>query len=378
MGLSTGADPRAEMGSPLTKGAIDSDVHPYLRNGMRDIAPYLSEEWSLHLNAGRPEGGVTAGSFRIPASHYVHLGGTNRLDATTPSGGPPGSDPTFAAEQLLDRHEMGAALLLGGDMFGLGGVANADWAAAIAAAYNDWLADVWLASDSRWKGSVVVAPQDPLKAAQEIARWGDHPSMMSVFIPNSNVLLGKRAMYPIYEAAQHYGFPISIHPGGSGAGINTTMLPVQPASYFVEYLTMQTTVFIAHLCSIIFEGVFDRFPKMKVGLIETGFAWMPHFLWQFDSIWKGLRTETPWVKRPPSEYVREHIRLTSQPMYEPHTKSHLHQIFEMMYADEILMFSSDYPHWNADEPDAALKKVPPELLQKMMHETPRTFYGRDW
>ena len=71
---------------------------------------------------------------------------------------------------------------------------------------------------------------------------------------------------------------------------------------------------MAHLASLICEGVFEKFPDFRFLLIEHDFFWVPGMLWHMDSDWKALRDYTPWVKKLPSEYVRNHVRFGSQPM----------------------------------------------------------------
>jgi predicted TIM-barrel fold metal-dependent hydrolase len=112
-----------------------------------------------------------------------------------------------------------------------------------------------------------------------------------------------------------------------------------------------------------------------VALIEGGFTWMPSFMWRFDKEWKGLRREIPWNQQLPSEYIRQHIRLTTQPLDEPPTAEQMLQIIDQLGSDEMLMFATDYPHWQFDSPEEALPAYLPEsLTRKILAENARAFY----
>src|SRR4029077_2880091 len=89
-------------------------------------------------------------------------------------------------------------------------------------------------------------------------------------------------------------------------------------------------------------------------LIESGFAWLPSFMWRFDKSWRGLRREGPWTRPAPSEYVREHARVALQPVDGPAGEDDLRRVLDQLGADELLMFSSDYPHRHSDEGLAAI------------------------
>ena len=88
---------------------------------------------------------------------------------------------------------------------------------------------------------------------------------------------------------------------------------------------------------MIIEGVFEKFPRLKLLLTEGGVAWLAHTIWRMDKNFKALRSTTPWLKRLPSEYVFDHVRLTTQPLEEPPNPDHILQIFEMIHAERTLL-----------------------------------------
>jgi predicted TIM-barrel fold metal-dependent hydrolase len=298
-----------------------------------------------------------------------------RLDAIPPTGGPPGSDPAFVIEDLVDRFGLAAAILNGQPGLFFGGFPDPDVARVLSSAHNEWLAAEWLDYDPRFKGSIVVGPRDPASAVEEIARWASHPSMVQVYLPTCNIRLGDRHFWPIFEAAEHYGLPVCVHPGGEGIGVNEGLFPIGPPTYYFEFHASLSLPYQAQLISLIGAGVFERFPDLKVVFCEGGFAWLIETVWRLDQKWHALRDDVPWLSRLPSEYVRDHVRVTSQPMYEPARKEHLHHLLEMVDASDILCFSSDYPHWDTDDPVKALSVIPAALRQRMMQDTPRALYN---
>jgi predicted TIM-barrel fold metal-dependent hydrolase len=132
---------------------------------------------------------------------------------------------------------------------------------------------------------------------------------------------------------------------------------------------------MAHVNSLVCEGVFEKFPKLKFVAIEGGISWLPHLMWRMDKNFKALRSTVPWLKRRPSEYIREHVYLTSQPIEEPDDPKHLVQIFEMIGADKRVMFSTDYPHWDFDNPMMALPPMPKEMKRRVMGENAQELYN---
>lgn len=348
---------------------IDCDVHPMM-NSTKQLAPYLSAAWRERLNIGE----YNQPTRRIPAGWF--FGGQvhgNRLDAFPEGGGNAGSDQALLCKQVFDDHGIGYAVLMSGQSLFIGGVANADLASTIMSAYNDWMVHEWLTYDPRLLGSIAVAPQDPIRAAAEIRRLADHPQMVQVFIATPEKRLGNPRYDAIWDAAAEVGLPVVWHPGGGppGGGIGG-----QPNSYIEGFASLTFTA-QAQFISIITEGVFDKFPKMKCCLIEGGIVWVLSAIWRIRRAWLANRDELPWMTRSPEEYLREHVRISTQPMEESAGKaSDIYEVLKVMNADEWLMFASDYPHWDFDNPDVSLRGFPADWQRKIMYENPKAFYTK--
>src|SRR3712207_9312632 len=77
-------------------------------------------------------------------------------------------------------------------------------------------------------------------------------------------------------------------------------------SFYVEEVSEHATSCQNQVISLVVEGVFERFPALKVILIECGFAWLPSVGWRLDTHWKTLKSEVPHLTRAPSEQIRQH------------------------------------------------------------------------
>lgn len=345
------------------QSVIDCDLHNTVPS-VEALLPYLSTHWREYISQSAFKGPIdTAYPSGAPTSA--------RPDTTPPTGGPPGSSLALLQKQALDA--WGAEYGILNCAYAVESLHNPDTAAAMASAVNDWQLAEWLEPEPRLRASLVVPSHYPELAAHEIDRLGDQPGFVQVFLPVRSALpYGNRRYWPIYEAAVCHDLVIGIHFGGSPG--NPPTPAGWPSTYIEEYVGM-AQVFQSQVISLIAEGVFDQFPKLRVALIEGGFTWLPSLMWRLDKEWKGLRREIPWVKRLPSATIRDHIRLTLQPVDAPSDPRHLRQIIDQLESDELLMFSTDYPHWHFNTPEEALPvELPPAFERKIMAENARAFY----
>jgi uncharacterized protein len=343
---------------------IDCDVHQNLTS-IHDLLPYLPEVYREHVLHGGYAG------IDFPQYPWTHPEGFWRRDAF-PENGPPGSDYELMRRQLLDEYEIDYAVLTGEDILTASAMSSPHFAAAVCRAYNDWLIETWLVRDPRLKGSIAVATQDPAGAAAEIRRVGEHPDIVQVLLPSgARVGYGHPQFHPIYEAASELGLVIGIHVGADGCG---TMGPPSATGwpiYYIEYHTLFSCAMMSHLTSLVCHGVFERFPDLRVTLIEGGVCWLPGLLWRLDGNYKALRMEVPWVKRLPSEYVRDHVRLTTQPLERPESTKELRAVLDVIGV-EMLLFATDYPHWDFDNP--LFLAVKTGWKEPIMDTNARTWY----
>jgi uncharacterized protein len=367
----------AGQADPRKTGVIDSDVHPNFVNGIRDLTPYMSQTWKNRLGVSSDDWakGMAAAQFTLPLDYlYINAAGAYREDAARP-GMPPASDPDFTAEHLLDTYGTYRAVLLAGQCLGIGSMPDGMVAATIASAYNEWMCERWLQNDQRWRGALVVAPQDPEAAVAEIDRVAKRPGIVAVFMPLGEILMGEKHYWPIYEACSRHELPLIVHPSGTENVFAKAPKMAGTPTFYLEWHTALGQIHQSNTLSMICHGVFEKFPKLKYIIAEGGFLWALEVMWKLDRDWKGLRNEVPWLTRPPSEYLLEHIRFTTQPFIEPHDPRHLAPLMEMLHADQVLLYSSDYPHWDFDSPARALNGLSKELRHKIQVETPRAVYG---
>ena len=346
-------------------GAIDCDIHPSAPD-MPALLPYMSEYWRDQItNRFIDKTPFTFTSYKP----QVPING--RPD-WRPQSGRPGSSLDMIRTQALDA--FGSRFAICNVIHGALGLFNNDMAATIVSALNDWVAAALLDAEPRLRGSILVLADDPTHAVAEIERLADDKRFVQVLLlVMGDRPLGQRACWPIYHAAERNGLTVCIH-----AGSTHRQAPTGGGwpSYFVDEYVAQSAAFEAVLLSLIAEGVFKKFPDLKVVLAESGVTWMPQFLWRNDKVWRGVRPEVPWIDRVPREIVRDHVRLTLQPFDAPPDATTVSRVIEHLGTDDILLFSTDYPHWHFDGTDVLPEGLPESTVRKLMIDNPLATYAR--
>lgn len=351
---------------------VDCDIHPMpARPG--EIEDFLPEHWRRHAGTIGRRGRQGFGRTLMYPRLSPGLG--MRGDAIPPRGGPAGSDLETMQRQLLDPHNIShgilAPLVSGGP-----DERNIDFGAALATAVNDWQAALWCDRDPRLKAGIVVTAENVPAAVAEIERRAGDRRFVHVQIPPRSTLepLGRRRYRPIFEACAANDLPVSMHLGGTSGHASTG--GGWPSFYFEEHPSYVTNM-QALLASLVCEGVFEQLPSLRVVMVEGGFAWLPAMSWRLDKHWARLRAEVPHLKRKPSEYVRQNVWVTTQPIEEPERRDDMLTTLDWIGADRV-MFSTDYPHWDNDDPRYAFQvSLPAEWRQKIFRDNAMNFFRLD-
>lgn len=339
-----GAIPRLGIG----EGIVDCDIHPTLKS-LADLEPYLERRWVDYLNTfGNRRRDPFLRQPRYPKNNPA----TARRDSWPPTGGPPGSDLPHLRTQHLDSHDIAVGVLQPLSPHGMDS-RHQELGTALCRAVNSWQSDYWLDNEPRLRGSITVPGEIADEAIAEIEHWADDRRFCQVSICARGLEpLGRKRYWPVYDAAIAAGRPLGLHISGMNGLPPST--GIGWPSFEAERHHETAIAHQAALSSLVMEGALARFPDLRVVLVEGGFAWLPSFCWRLDQHWARMRAEVPDVTRPPSEYIREQVWLTTQPVDEPERPDDILDIFEWIGWDRVL-FATDYPHWDFDDPKRAIK-----------------------
>ena len=332
-------------------GAIDCDLH-VAPSSVETLLPYLDEYWRSYIDDA---------TIRMGGISYPPGAGTT---------GPAPADSYEALAPVLDDTAPQQAIL---SCVTLDGVhRNPHYGAAVARALNTWLQEEFLTRDERLRAGLAVSTLDIASAVEEIERVGGDERFVQVLLPvRSDIPYGNRFYHAIYAAAERLGLPIALHAWGRGG--NATSTTGITTTYFEDYAS-NAHIAQTQMMSFVAEGVFTEFPALRVVFLECGFSWLPPQLWRFDKDWKGVWREVPWVKERPSEYVRRHMRFTTEPAQVPRDPAQIAQVVEMV-GPELLMYASDHPHDHGDAGEWLLRHLDAQDAEAILRGNAAELYG---
>ncbi len=337
---------------------VDTDVH--IHETPRALIPYCDMPWRVALEAikDRPE-----------RYNDGFLSLSSGFEAVFPTGQETARMETEPPElrKHLDEIGVDVAILFPDQLLSLPVLTQADYAGAVARAYNAWLLDRWVAPDQGLFGALVAWPQDPEVAASEICRRGRQSGVAGIYLACAGVdpLWGHRRYDPIYRAAQENDLPVLLH------SVNLTH-PVFPFNNhgfdtsLGRHAVSHPFSIIANLIHMITTGLPVRFPALRVGVFEAGISWIPFVMHRLDKEYVEKRREVPFLTERPSHYLKTRFWYATQPIEEPEDLSEVAAMIDLYHGENSTMFASDWPHHDFDHP-SKLFQIPlaPDVRRKI-------------
>jgi hypothetical protein len=274
---------------------------------------------------------------------------------------PPSVSTTEEVLAGMETVHADRAVLTPGTNLYLSCVHHDGMAGALMRAYNEWMLDEIVPQDHESDGvyaAALVSAQNPHAAAEEIDDRARESAIAGVVVPGSGTHppLGDERYWPIYEAAESHGLPVMIH-NAAGGMMHQFPMQFQGFSRFTEvHTTSHPMTHMTNLTSLLIQGVPERFSELKFVIQEGGIGWVPFFLHRIDHEYKAFNEDAPVLTKLPSEYVHDQFYFTSQPLEGFDSPEYLANIVRMLGV-ENLMFSSDFPHFDYDEPEAVFARL---------------------
>jgi predicted TIM-barrel fold metal-dependent hydrolase len=250
-------------------------------------------------------------------------------------------------QEFMTLVNISAAVLYPSVALAVGRIPYPDWAIVVTRAYNDWLHAEYTSQDSRLRGMALLPMQDPEAAIDELHRAVTELHLAGAMLPSNGLkdTLGAKDYWPVYAEAERLNVPLALHGGAHGGFGFDTMNYFAPAHALGHPMGM-----MINLTSMVFNGVFDRFPRLRVGYLEGGVAWLLPLLERFD---RSYATQTPYdytgrlVKLQEGESIREYVikRMREGRIYigSEGCEPDLAYICRIV-GSQSFMYSSDFPH----------------------------------
>jgi len=342
---------------------IDCDIHPGVGNTAA-LFPWLNDHWR--------EMSVVRGIEDLASINYPDRSPLTVRPDWRPDKGRPGPDAATIGTQCLDPFGSDIGIL--NCLFGVQTLFADDLAYAYVRALNDWLRAEFLDRDPRFRASIVVSLENVEMAVDEIERCAADPRFVQILVLAGTASpLGRRSYWPIYKAAVHHNLAIGIH---AGSELRHPPTALGWPSYYLEDYVANAQSFQYQLTSLFTEGVFNQFPTLKVVMLESGWTWLPPLLWRMAKYWAGLRFEIPWADRSPAEVVRDQVRFSLTPVDAPPDVDQLKRLFDHLGSDQLLLFSTDWPHAQFSGTDVFPPGFDPAMQEAICAANPLATYPR--
>jgi uncharacterized protein len=262
----------------------------------------------------------------------------------------PGIQDDQARNRVLDMDDEGTDVhfLIPTSWLSLCGLDDASIEVAMIRAYHRHMADFCGQFPDRLSGPIVASCRRPEEAVREIRKWGKAKWAVAVMpLLPEGLPVDHPSLDPIWAEAQEFDLPIANH--------SFTWTP----PYYPGYRDLWDNIFIGRLAAhpwgamrfvagFIGAGLFDRYPRLRMGVLECGFGWLPFWAKRMDEQAEYVGG-IPSLKMHPSDYMKSGRFFCS---IEHHEGEDMFSDVTRFLGEDVLMYASDYPHSECQFPDS--------------------------
>jgi predicted TIM-barrel fold metal-dependent hydrolase len=227
-----------------------------------------------------------------------------------------------------------------------GKIVSLDYAVEVTRAYNNWLHQTYLRFSPRFKGMAIIPLQDPEEAVKELRRAVTDLGMLGAMMPSNGLPtpLGAKPYWPVYAEAERLGCSLAIH-GGCHDRFGMDQLNM----YVPDHALGHPWGLAINCASIVYNGIFDRFPGVRVAFLEGGIAWLLMCVERFHSSHETHFQHIPADQFGPREGERPDRYIVQQikagRLYVGCETEELTMPFALkVLGNEPFIYSSDFPH----------------------------------
>ena len=279
---------------------IDVDAHHYETGSYKDIFEYIDDP------VMRDQFKYTKGATMQPRSTggYQEMAGRITRYQHRASEQAPGAPHRDIGLTRKWMNSMGTdvACVFPTPMLGLGLNPIVEVEVQYARAYNRWLTEKILAHEPRMVSMLYLPMNDPVAALKMVEEFSGRKGVVGFLVTTVRYKpLYDNAYMKLYAALEERGLPLAFH-----AATNWGDQSMHITNKFIATHALGFTWFnIVHMTNWVVNGIPERFPGLKSIWIESGLAWIPFLMQRLDNEYMMRSSETPSLKRKPSDYMRE-------------------------------------------------------------------------
>lgn len=326
----------------------DAELHEFLEGRFRGMPRFETYGFFPSLDGWNRGSSVAGKDSEVPATRWL---------------------------EFLDELGVELSVLYPTAGLALGLIQNPEWACALARAYNSWICEKYTRQSPRLKAVALLPVHEPAEAAKELRRAKEELGLVGGLLPAVTVLhkgYGHRDFDPIFREAERLDMALAVH-GAPSRGMGFDFF-----DKFIQVHTLEHPfAILIQFTHMLFEGLFERFPRLRVAFLEAGSGWLPYMMDRMDEEFeKPHRRGAPLLTKRPSEYIRSGQVWATCEVGEKALPHVLRQ-----FNPRCLMWPSDYPHerlpemFSHDIPEFMKRRdISEEEKRLILYDNPRAFY----